>query len=1203
MNSSLFKNFPKGKFAALLGLALLPGAAQAANLLTATSTPTGPFAFTCGATGAGSGAAGSISVSVAAVTAPTGSNTITVTYTAPAGLAVTGASGRTIGSSNTPLTFTLAPAASCAGLNPGSNAITLQFKAQPTSGTANNDVAVSGTIAASLLVASPTSLTVTCSYDGVSQHVMGAPQTVTLTSPAALPLPGAPLTSALGTNLTTSSLTGGTATSAAVGTGLTGSPAYVFNVVETTPVGACPTTSQNLVLTSGSITKNIPVTFQVLPFTPLISSVASPSLSYVKGSATPVSIPITFTSTKVPNAFFTVDTTTLPSWLTVDLTSGVVTGGKTLNFATTNLAGTLSPGTYTGSVHFKVSGYGDLVIPFSLTVSSPAPTLSVEGGNTQSITWSVGSALPTATIVAVSSGAPIEFTVSTVAGTLAPQVASNSGLAYSFGTAIPVTFAPSVFASAVPGQILTGNVILTWGGGKTVTVAINVAVSFTSATATATSVVPTTLPTSAVGQTYTVTLYGTGFVSSSDPTFQTVAGIVNTSGATVNGTPNNAIATDPNVVATVVNSSTIVFNITVPATDTLLDFFHGAKTVTLGVCNPNGSSCSTPGASAKQTIVIASGPTFSSSQLLSSATFLPPSAIAPYDILTIFGSNFCTANGTGCTPGQVLYGTPTGTNPAYPTTLTPDAAGTGSTPRNLTVTFQNAATSPTQTANAPLLFATNNQINFLVPSIITSGNGWTNAYITIGFGATGSVLSSSVVGPFTVGTADPGIFTVNADGTGDGAILDTNFNLVSNTNPAAIRTGTGSDTVQIYGTGLGAPASAQITSYLAGLTNPPTTIDGLLLVNGTAPALAANPSVYIGGSSPISSGLVTYAGFVNGSVAGLYQVNAKLPANSGSFTDASGSSHTITGPVQLGVKIGTSQPGVSMWVVPELNLTAPTPLSAAASAAAWTAGSAMTATGSSPTFAVPSFELPTGMTIDSTGTITAAPTATGAYVVSATATDTSTPPVSGSLNFLLNVTGTGLLPLALATNSSGPLIRPSTYGEANGNVTTVIPTGTAPYTFSIAPSGLAAIGISIDQNGVVSTSATTPAGVYEVVVTVTDSAGTPLTNHISFPVTVLPALLSSGGETVTGAASTAQDLTTITALTGNSGSAITYSTNNTYGITVTNGVVHVPSTVTTAGTYYVDITATDATAPSGTGISSANAAGGVATIYVAIVLH
>ena len=204
------------------------------------------------------------------------------------------------------------------------------------------------------------------------------------------------------------------------------SPGYTFNVVETNPAGACPTGAQNLTLVSGVLSKVIVVTFQVLPYTPLISSTTSPTLSYVLGSS-PVSIPVTLSSTKVPNAFFTVDTTTLPSWLTVDVTSGVVTGGKTLNFTTTNLAGTLTPGSYTGTVHFKVSGYSDYLLTFTLNVSHPAPTLSVEGGTTQNITWSVGSTLPTTLITAVSSGAPIEYTVRTVAGTLSPILASNSG--------------------------------------------------------------------------------------------------------------------------------------------------------------------------------------------------------------------------------------------------------------------------------------------------------------------------------------------------------------------------------------------------------------------------------------------------------------------------------------------------------------------------------------------------------------------------------------------------------------------------------------------------------------------------------------------------------------------------------------------------------------------------------------------------------
>jgi hypothetical protein len=1207
MSFSMFKIPPAGRFAVLLGLAILPSTMHAANLLTIVPTPTGTLS--CGS----GGPVGSLSLSVTALVPPTLANTITVTYVTPPGVTITGASGRTIANANVPLVFVLAPAAGCAGLNPGANSITLQFKSLLTGGATNNDVTSVSSIPASLLVPSPNAFTVTCSYDGTSLHVMGSAQTVTVTSPAAGSLTPAPLTSALGTNLTTAAIGGGAATAtggSGVGTG------YSFTVVETTPGGACPTGPQNLVLTSGSLTKNIVVTFQIQTYTPLISSNTAPTLAFVKGSTTPVSVPVTLTSTRVPNAFFSVDTTTLPTWLTVDLTSGVVTGGKTLNFTTTQLTSTFSPGSYSGTVHFKVSGFSDYPLTFTLNVSNPSPTLSVEGGTTQSITWSVGTALPTTSITAVSSGAPIVYELSTTAGTLSPILASNSGLAYSFGSGIPVTFNPAVFASAVPGQILTGNVILTWGGGKTITVAINITITFTSATATASSIIPATLPTSAIGQTYTVTLYGTGFVSSTDPTYQTVAGIVNTSGATVGGVLNNNIApADPNVVATVVNASTIVFSITVPASDALLNFFAGVpKVITFGVCNPNGTACLTPGATAKQTITIASGPVFTSSQVLSSATFAAPAKIAPYDILSIFGSNFCVNAGTGCTAsGQVMYGVPTGTNLAYPTFLTPDTVGSGSTPRNLIVTFQNTLTSPTLTAVAPLLFATNGQINLIVPSTITGANGWSaNAYITVSFGATGSALSSAVVGPFTVGTTDPGIFTVNADGTGDGAILDINYNLVSNTNPAAIKAGTGnSDTVQIYGTGLGVADPTQIAAYLAGLSGAPATMDGLLILGPAAtPVLTVNPDVFIGGAVKISTGLVGYAGWVSGAVAGLNQVNAELPINAGSFQDTSAAApHTIIGPEQFPVKIGTSQAGVSMWVVPELVLTAPTPVGGLGTGAAgWlsSAGSPAASTGTTPVFTPAAITLPATMAF-TLGAVTTAPVATGAYYVTLNALDTGvTPNISGDLTYYMNITGPTLTTLTLLAPSTGTLIRPATYGVANGNVATVNATasGIAPYTYTMTPSGLAAIGIAVDVNGVVSTSATTPAGVYELTIAVADSTPlTPLTNTISFPVTVYPALSSSKGETVTAKATTVANVATISTTTGSVGSAVTYATRNPYSITVggSSGIIGIPSLA--AGTYYIDVAATDATVPSGTGITSINAAGGVATIYLAIVVQ
>ena len=70
-------------------------------------------------------------------------------------------------------------------------------------------------------------------------------------------------------------------------------------------------------------------------------------------------------------------------------------GRQTLNFTTTAVTGTFSPGSYTANVHFKVSGYGDYVLPFTLAViRSCADPQRSKRGTTQSLTWSVGTTLP-----------------------------------------------------------------------------------------------------------------------------------------------------------------------------------------------------------------------------------------------------------------------------------------------------------------------------------------------------------------------------------------------------------------------------------------------------------------------------------------------------------------------------------------------------------------------------------------------------------------------------------------------------------------------------------------------------------------------------------------------------------------------------------------------------------------------------------------
>jgi uncharacterized protein (TIGR03437 family) len=107
-----------------------------------------------------------------------------------------------------------------------------------------------------------------------------------------------------------------------------------------------------------------------------------------------------------------------------------------------------------------------------------------------------------------------------------------------------------------------------------------------------------------------------------------------------------------------------------------------------------------------------------------------------------------------------------------------------------------------------------------------------------------------------VASASPGIFTINAQGSGDGAFLHANYQPVNALNPAVA-----SETILMYGTGLGA-------------TNPKVATGNATPTNQTVTlASGATATVAIGGKSAV----VSFAGLAPGFV-GLYQINAQIPA-------------------------------------------------------------------------------------------------------------------------------------------------------------------------------------------------------------------------------------------------------------------------------------------------------------------------------------
>ena len=227
--------------------------------------------------------------------------------------------------------------------------------------------------------------------------------------------------------------------------------------------------------------------------------------------------------------------------------------------------------------------------------------------------------------------------------------------------------------------------------------------------------------------------------------------------------------------------------------------------------------------------------------IVNSASYAAGS-IAPGSILTIFGSNLG--------PPQLVSG-------AIANGQLATTAG------GVQVTFDGTP--------APVLYARSNQVGIIVPFEV-AGKTQTTVQLSVN-----GQLAPSVQQP--VSPTSPGIFTTASTGNGQASIINQAGSVNAANAPAEKNS-----TVAIYMTG-------------AGQLTPPGKTGAL----GTAAqAIAANVTVTIGGQNAT----VTYSGAAPGSLQGLYQVNAIVPAGS------------ATGSVPLQVKVGdaTAQSAVTMYV-------------------------------------------------------------------------------------------------------------------------------------------------------------------------------------------------------------------------------------------------------------------------------------------------
>ncbi|MCX6595693.1 MAG: hypothetical protein NTV70_04940, partial [Acidobacteria bacterium] len=518
-----------------------------------------------------------------------------------------------------------------------------------------------------------------------------------------------------------------------------------------------------------------------------------------------------------------------------------------------------------------------------------------------------------------------------------------NAIAYSWGTTLNFTPSAASLSQATPGDVLTATITITPAGGSAIVLPVSIAVN--AGTATVTAVTPPlvpllsgTVPPGAV----TMVLRGTNFVATTGSQKTKVF-----LGA-------NQIAAD-NV--TVLSPTFLTVSIPYDNTGGVFKT-AGATALSFTVTNnPTATTAPTTGAA---TAGVTAAPIIST--VTSSSAYVAPVGSAnpkasPYDIISIFGFNFCAL----CTgSNSILVGSPDATYGRYPTTLIPNPTAT--TTNKIQVTFSKPGT-PATTLPGYLLFATNNQINVLVPGNLTSlqTTGAVNVQVGYDTAVPAGATNTSAVFALDFAARTPGVFTISSNGQGDGAITDsTTFALNTEAAPAA----GGTDTVAIFMTGLGIPDSvgtnvatgsptipanclaplgaagsnsgaptgymgtvitpASVTSgpYVPGasyvLPSPTwTSIDGAVIrtaiMQGNLPPCftsTAPPTVTIGGIAAT----VAYAGFVGDAIAGLYQVNVAVPA-----CGVGGITSCVTGTAArfaVVVTIGSiaSQSGVTMWV-------------------------------------------------------------------------------------------------------------------------------------------------------------------------------------------------------------------------------------------------------------------------------------------------
>ncbi len=541
----------------------------------------------------------------------------------------------------------------------------------------------------------------------------------------------------------------------------------------------------------------IPVKFFVSNNPLLNVSKQSLSMSSVNGAVATDTISLTSTSDQLS---FTVAFTTASggNWLTLGPVSGITPSVLTV----TAVPGSLAPGTYAGSITITASGAqpvanSPIQIPVTLTVASGSLVVPV---NALTFTHPQGGTAAAQTVQISQSNAPLNFTASasTASGGNWLTVTPGSGTT-------PATLSIAVIATTppLPQGIYQGSVTIVSPGASNSPQVIPVTLNVTTPQTIA--VTPATLAfsfqvggTAPAAQQITVTSTG-GAVAFSAAASTKDGGnwlkLSATSGQTSGGAASNInVSVDPAGLAA------------------------GTYTGTISITSPlAGNSPQTVAV----TLTVTAMPVPSVIAVANAASYAP-GAVAPGEIIVLGGLNLGV---TTLTSGKL------------------NAAGNlDTTLAETQVLFDGVP--------APIVYVSDKQLSAIVPYELA---GRLSTRIQVAYkGAVSPALELRVT------DAAPGIFTLNASGTGPGAILNQNGSVNTSANPAQK-----GSVVVIYATGEGATNPRGINGRI-------TPLDPNALARPLLPV-----SVLIGGRQA----QVQYAGSAPGLVAGALQINAVVPAD------------------------------------------------------------------------------------------------------------------------------------------------------------------------------------------------------------------------------------------------------------------------------------------------------------------------------------